>query len=1424
MCGITGIFHYGAQDRHVDRRLLERMTRRIAHRGPDGEAIHIDGPLGLGHRRLAIVDLSPTGAQPMASEDGTLWITYNGEFYDHTRFRTALAARRPFRGSSDTETLLRLFAEQGAACFGQIAAIFGLAIWDARRRVLTLARDPLGVKQVYYHDDGTRIVFASEIKALLACPGVPRALDEEGLNQYLHFHTPLFERTMFRGIRQLRPGEVLEVTARGISRRTTFQLEHFEHEDLPPEQVVASLREKLSEVVADQLMADVPIGAFFSGGIDSSAVAAFAIRAGVRPPCFGVHFAGQGVIDERPYQEAAARALGLELHLLTLTGESFPEDLSRCLYHQDQPVIGPAMLPMFHINQLAARHVKVCLGGQGGDEVFGGYARYALADPMRVVRRWAGGMFGSGGAKEGRASRSSGESPALQGRSSVGSNLLRQLADGRILRRLARVAVHAGDWRALYFEAFAKIPERTWIGLLGGRELVSREACRALFFEEVERSPAREPLDKVLHWDVRTYLPGLFHQDDRMSMAHGLESRVPLADPRLVRHAARIHPDLRIREGATKWVLRRAVADVLPPNILGRRKVGFDTPVEAWMRGKHAGFVRELLLGSRARQRGLWNQRGLAALLDAPEQENWIDVVWKAVALEAWAQLFLDSSGRGDDDLAMSCQGHVRGSLDVGPDAVPAAASLPEAEYEEQAVLAEQQEATFTEPPPLTERVAERARDAIQEVRELGSDGFAFRVRWELGLRSGLVALEERNPPPPLGLVPNVAELIRPVPFAHGEEVASVLRERIPRERLAHLRRVAQEATRGRILCFSRWVGDYTSSEGRIDWQKNPLNGRRWDDAVHWSKALADEGRVGDVKLTWEIARFPHAYHFGRAGAFFPDDRAHLAASLALQIESFLSCNPYGRGIHWASGQEIAFRCMAWLFGLSTLGGDPSFVAITPALSRALHEALVHLGRHLDYARRAVYNNHLISEAFGLLLLSSVLPSAPESPALGALGRSLLDQQADVQVYEDGGYIQQSHTYHRVAMQTFLWASALLRRQGQEPPQTWMRAMERSLDFLHAQQAPAGWLPNFGSNDGALPAPLSVCDYADFRPVLQALSVVTRGERLYAPGPWDEPAAWFAGTRALLDAPLVPRTRTSVSFAVTGYHVLRGVEEGSFCVLRCGTLRHRFSQIDMLSLDVGWRGQNVVVDPGSYLYNGPSRWHEHFVGTAAHSTVMVDDRDQMLLYRRFKNLYPAQARRLTFLEQPRHALVAGEHVGDVRHTGGCVHRRSVLQVESDLWIVVDHVMGEGIHKARIHWLGGDYPYDHEPEAGVLTLNTPAGPFCIAVFDGAGNPGVGDVACGQEAPPRGWLSRYYAEKVPVPSLTVVQQGAAPLTFVSVLSAGHAELTNADGQIRVACRPRGMNAPPLDVSFRVTEGRIHDVVHGAAASGTGARKVS
>jgi len=628
MCGIAGIYHYRDRLRTADLAVVQRMCRSIAHRGPDDEGFFVDGPVGLGNRRLAIVDVSPTGHQPMESLDGLSCLTYNGEFYNHQSFRPQLRARGThFKGSSDTETLLYALATYGPGVLTNVAGIFGLAFWDARHQRLILARDPLGVKQLYYHDDGMRVVFASELKALLQCADVPRDIDPEAVNEYLHFHTPLFDRTFFRQIKQVRAGEYVEIGRFGLRRKVYWETDGFQPREEDAERSVEILRDLLETVVGEQLMSDVPVGAYFSGGIDSSAVAAFAMRSGHRPKLFGVHFTNQQIIDERPYQESAAAALGLDLHLTTIDGDQFPDEFLKLAYYQDQPVIGAALIPMYHVSRLAAGHVKVCLGGQAADEVFGGYARYALVHPARVFSSWFSGQ--KTGAGEAAANP-------------VGRNLLKQILDLQNVRRIARTA-GLGGWRERYFDNFAKVPESLWLQMFSP-QFVSRRRARSAFEDGLARSPAQDPGDKILHWDMQTYLTGLFQQDDRMSMANSLESRVPIADPRVVRFALHTGFDLKLRGGATKWVLRRAVSDVIPSFVLGRRKVGFDTPAESWMRDRHPGFVRDLLLSKAARERGLYDSNAIARLLGNPRTPYWFDVVWKLASIEAWASTFLDST------------------------------------------------------------------------------------------------------------------------------------------------------------------------------------------------------------------------------------------------------------------------------------------------------------------------------------------------------------------------------------------------------------------------------------------------------------------------------------------------------------------------------------------------------------------------------------------------------------------------------------------------------------------------------------------------------------------------------------------------------------------------------------------------------------
>jgi hypothetical protein len=662
-------------------------------------------------------------------------------------------------------------------------------------------------------------------------------------------------------------------------------------------------------------------------------------------------------------------------------------------------------------------------------------------------------------------------------------------------------------------------------------------------------------------------------------------------------------------------------------------------------------------------------------------------------------------------------------------------------------------------------------RDILQELRELGPRGTAFRVGWEFRTRSGLAGRQQRLEPDSTELRKERSEGLwaARLPFADPLSVAEAVRDRIPYQSLTQLRKTAEEALRGRILCFGRWVGEFGDP---VDWYRNPLTGTRRSPGAHWSQELKERDNQGDVKLVWEAARFPHAYQLARAAAFFPGRTRDFASGVLAHVEGFLATNPEGRSVHWSSGQEIAVRSLAWLFALDALIlRDAAGPQAAELVRRSLWRAARHVREYIAYAQVAVYNNHLLAEGLLLFVAGALLCGTEASRRFREQGQRILSEECNRQFYPDGGYIQLSHNYHRVALQYLLFASVFARSTGNQVNPMWLSAMGRSLDFLLAHQNPVdGRLPNYGSNDGALPGVLSTCHSSDFRPTLQAVSVACRGERVYDAGPWDEEAAWLFGPQSL-DLPLRRPVRMSVSFSQTGFHVLRSrSDEATFATFRCGSIRDRFSQIDMLHVDVFWKGQNVLVDGGSYLYNGPPAWHDYFMETGSHNTVVVDGRDQMVHFRKFKCLYWTQSQLLGLGDEAGWTVAVGEHYGFRRYPGGCVHRRAVAFHLSGLGVVRDTVTGSGVHKARLHWLGGPFPHQFDVAAARLLLETPAGEFSVQALRGDGNPTRADVVVGGEAPPRGWQSRYYAEKIPVPSLAAEVEEGCPVEFVTVFGSG------------------------------------------------------
>jgi asparagine synthase (glutamine-hydrolysing) len=578
------------------------------------------------------------------------------------------------------------------------------------------------------------------------------------------------------------------------------------------------------------------------------------------------------------------------------------------------------------------------------------------------------------------------------------------------------------------------------------------------------------------------------------------------------------------------------------------------------------------------------------------------------------------------------------------------------------------------------------------------------------------------------------------------------------------------------VWCFSGWEADF----GRpLGWYRNPVSGARWTPSLDASVALRETARCGEPKFVWEPARFPQAFHLARAAALFPEHTGRYRQAFEEQVRGFLQACPYPLGIHHASSQEAALRLAAWVFALAVFHrlGEP-----VEDLARAVAGAAWttgHLLEHdLAYAQRAVYNNHLISEALGLYLSAWVLPERPQTARWRSLGLAILTAQADRQVYPEGASINQSHTYQRAVVQEYLLASALRRAEGAPVPAPWTALLTRSYRFLRAQQEDrSGWLPNHGSNDGSLPRVLSVCPYEDFRPLLTAVGWSLGYAPAFDPGPWDEEALWLG-----LEPPPggAPREPARGTVSLDGYHVLRDSNKfNSFTVLRDGNTPDRFTQIDTFQVSVFHEGEEVLTDPGSYLYADAS-WHEHFLGAASHNTLTVDGAGPMVHHRQFKVLYRPRARVLARCDHGALQGVSCEHDGFRRLPGGMLHRRAVFQYRGDTWLIADRLLGGGSHRSRLHWLGTPGVWCFDASRCALTWQKAAGDRTLTVTDGGGRALVGDVVAGRESPPRGWLSRRFGSKVAAPSLAVEQRGTLPHTYVSVLTAGAGAARGGDGR--------------------------------------------
>jgi asparagine synthase (glutamine-hydrolysing) len=629
MCGICGIF-YPDPRRHVERDTLAEMNRQIVHRGPDDDGFFLENHVGLAIRRLSIIDIK-TGHQPISNEDDNLWIVYNGEIYNHKELRDDLEARgHHYRTKSDTETIVHLYEEYGPDCVKHLRGMFAFAIWNRRKRNLFIARDRLGIKPLYYRFDSEKFLFGSEIKTILACPGVKAEFNRATLAEYLAFGYVAGSETMYSGIRKLPPGHTLELDESGQLKITPYWdlSVQPDTDGKSREHYVSTYRELLEQCVSSHLMSDVPLGVFLSGGLDSSAVAALTTKIRREPiETFSVGY-GEEAFSELPFARQTAEHIGSRHHEVRLNREEFFETLPKLIWHEDEPIAWPSSVALYFVARLARERVTVVLTGEGSDETLAGYTRYAwtlmnarmdklyrLMTPSSL-RRWVRQGINS---------------------SPLTAALHRKLEHTFLVR-------DGESWPSFYFDNFYcsfSASEQAHI-LSDEMRAVCGDAYRGSM--QFWENSSADLLHRLLYTDIKTYLVELLMKQDQMSMAASIESRVPFLDHVLVEFTASIPAEYAVQGLAGKFVLKSAIEDLLPKDIVYRQKMGFPTPWAYWLAGPQLDDLERMLLEPRTLLRGLFKPEALRQLFAEHRsgRRDHGNRIWRLLNLETWLRVCID--------------------------------------------------------------------------------------------------------------------------------------------------------------------------------------------------------------------------------------------------------------------------------------------------------------------------------------------------------------------------------------------------------------------------------------------------------------------------------------------------------------------------------------------------------------------------------------------------------------------------------------------------------------------------------------------------------------------------------------------------------------------------------------------------------------
>jgi|HubBroStandDraft_2_1064218.scaffolds.fasta_scaffold54273_1 asparagine synthase (glutamine-hydrolysing) len=627
MCGICGKLEFHPEAK-IAPNLVKQMADAIVHRGPDDEGYYVKGQIGLGFRRLSIIDLSG-GHQPLSNEDDSIWIIFNGEIYNYRELRAELISKgHIFRTKSDTEVIVHLFEEYGRDCVQKLRGMFAFAIWDSVQKSLFLARDRVGIKPLYYYLSENFLSFGSEMKAILVDPAVRREIDPAMIDRFLTYYYVPGSQTLLRNFFKLDPGHWLVVRDGKIQIKCYWdldfpQLDGNESSEALERQLIALL----DESVQLHMISDVPVGILLSGGVDSTAMLSLASQKTDKPiSSYTIGFSYPGVVDERPFARLAAERFGSKLYEISITAREFASFLPEYVRYMEEPVCEPAAVVLYYVSKLASQYVKVLISGEGGDEAFAGYHNYLYLFWLETIKKALGPLRG----------------PVAQGMELAG-----RFSNSRVLKKYAPLMSSNFDESYLSrtsspFQYFNRIPSSVYTEGMSRR--VNKIQSASVTRDFVSRKSGNGVLEKMLYVDTKTWLPDdLLIKADRMTMANSVELRVPFLDHKVLEFAARLPRNQKVRDWGMKYLLKKSLAKHVPKEILDRRKVGFPNPSVSWLRHELKDLVADILLDSKSISRGYFRKQAIEELIERNSDSNpYTAEIFSLVVLELWHRAFID--------------------------------------------------------------------------------------------------------------------------------------------------------------------------------------------------------------------------------------------------------------------------------------------------------------------------------------------------------------------------------------------------------------------------------------------------------------------------------------------------------------------------------------------------------------------------------------------------------------------------------------------------------------------------------------------------------------------------------------------------------------------------------------------------------------